>query len=93
MVLAASGYPEAPEAGSAIHGAEADFGPEVVVFNAGAARGPDGGLVAAGGRVLNVCARGQTLQQACDRTYAAVDAIDWPGGFHRRDIGWRALVR
>jgi phosphoribosylamine--glycine ligase len=43
--------------------------------------------------VLNVCARGPTLRTACDRAYAAVDRIDWPEGFHRRDIGWRALAR
>ncbi|MET0294845.1 MAG: phosphoribosylglycinamide synthetase C domain-containing protein, partial [Phenylobacterium sp.] len=43
--------------------------------------------------VLNVCARAPTLQAALDKAYAAVDAIDWPGGFHRRDIGWRALQR
>ena len=91
VVLAAEGYPEAPQAGTPIKGADADFGPDVAVFHAGTARGPDGALVAAGGRVLNVCARGATLKEARERAYAAVDAIDWPGGFHRRDIGWRAL--
>jgi phosphoribosylamine---glycine ligase len=51
-----------------------------------------GGQVQAhGGRVLNVTARGDTLQQACDCAYAMVDALDWPDGFCRRDIGWRAL--
>ncbi len=91
VVLAAEGYPEAPKAGSVIEGAEADFGAEVTVFHAGTARGADGSLTAAGGRVLNVCARGSDLRVARDRAYAAVDAIKWPGGFHRRDIGWRAL--
>jgi phosphoribosylamine--glycine ligase len=43
--------------------------------------------------VLNVCARGATLQIARDRAYAAIAKIDWPGGFHRTDIGWRALER
>jgi phosphoribosylamine--glycine ligase len=47
--------------------------------------------VATGGRVLNVTARGDTLAEARDRAYAMVDAIDWPDGFCRRDIGWRAL--
>jgi phosphoribosylamine--glycine ligase len=47
--------------------------------------------VASGGRVLNVTARGATLSEARDRAYAMVDRIDWPGGFCRRDIGWRAL--
>jgi phosphoribosylamine--glycine ligase len=93
VVLAARGYPGAPEAGSEIRGAEQDFGPDVVVFHAGAARDAEGRLRAAGGRVLNVCARGATLQEARDRAYAAVDRIDWPEGFHRRDIGWRALGR
>lgn len=91
VVLAANGYPDAPEAGTTIKGVEADFGEGVQVFHAGTARGEDGTLVAAGGRVLNVCARGKTLEQARERAYAAVDAIDWPGGFCRRDIGWRAL--
>jgi phosphoribosylamine--glycine ligase len=90
VVLAAKGYPEAPEAGSIIRGADQDFGDGVQVFHAGTVL--DGGaLKSAGGRVLNVCARGATLGQARERAYAAVDKIDWPGGFHRRDIGWRAL--
>jgi phosphoribosylamine---glycine ligase len=91
VVMAADGYPESPLKGSIIKGAEADFGPDVVVFQAGTARDPDGTLRANGGRVLNVCALGETLQEARDRAYAVVDRIDWPGGFHRRDIGWRAL--
>ncbi len=91
VVLAARGYPDAPEAGGAIEGADADFGPDVVVFHAGAARDGDG-VRATGGRVLNVCARAPTLAEARDRAYAAVDAIRFPGGFHRRDIGWRALA-
>lgn len=91
VVLAAEGYPDGPRTGSVIRGAEADFGPEVVVFHAGTRRGPDGELLAAGGRVLNVCALGRDVGEARERAYAAVDRIDWPGGFHRRDIGWRAL--
>jgi phosphoribosylamine--glycine ligase len=92
VVLAAKGYPESPVGGTPIRGADADFGQGVVVFHAGTAHGHDGGLIAAGGRVLNVCALGDTLEQARERAYAAVDAIDWPGGFCRRDIGWRALA-
>ncbi|HVK41589.1 MAG TPA: phosphoribosylglycinamide synthetase C domain-containing protein, partial [Phenylobacterium sp.] len=84
-------YPESPVTGSIIRGAEQDFGEDVVVFHAGTSRDPDGVLRAAGGRVLNVCARGATLQEARDKAYAAVARIDWPGGFHRTDIGWRAL--
>jgi phosphoribosylamine--glycine ligase len=93
VVLAAEGYPDAPKAGGEIRGAEQDFGPDVVVFHAGTKRDPDGVLRSAGGRVLNVCARGATLQAARDRAYAAVDAIEFPAGFHRRDIGWRAFGR
>jgi phosphoribosylamine--glycine ligase len=51
----------------------------------------DGMLVAAGGRVLNVTARGKTIREAQARAYRAVDCIDWPGGFCRRDIGFRAV--
>ena len=51
----------------------------------------DGRVVASGGRVLNATARGASLAEARDRAYAMVDAIDWPEGFCRRDIGWRAL--
>jgi phosphoribosylamine--glycine ligase len=91
VVLAANGYPDSPLTGSTIYGAEKDFGPDVVVFHAGTKRAHDGVLTAAGGRVLNVCARGATLQAARELAYGAVDRIDWPGGFHRRDIGWRAL--
>jgi phosphoribosylamine--glycine ligase len=90
VVLAANGYPDSPKAGSLIQGAEQDFGEGVEVFHAGTVRDAEG-LKAAGGRVLNVCARGATLSEARERAYAAVDAIDWPEGFHRRDIGWRAL--
>lgn len=93
VVLAAKGYPDAPQTGTEIRGAEQDFGPDVVVFHAGTSRDADGTLRAAGGRVLNVCARGASFQQARERAYAAVAKIDWPGGFHRTDIGWRALGR
>ncbi len=91
VVLAAKGYPDSPLPGSVIRGAEQDFGPDVTIFHAGTARATDGALTAAGGRVLNVCARGRDLAQARERAYAAVARIDWPGGFHRTDIGWRAL--
>jgi phosphoribosylamine---glycine ligase len=92
VVLAARGYPEAPEKGSVIRGAEQDFGEDVTVFHAGTARRGDGALIANGGRVLNVCARGETLAVARARAYAAIARIDWPEGFHRTDIGWRALT-
>ena len=93
VVMAAKGYPDSPLEGSIIRGAEQDFGPHVQVFHAGTRRRPDGQLVAAGGRVLNVCAEGDDIVQARERAYAAVRKIDWPGGFCRSDIGWRALER
>jgi phosphoribosylamine--glycine ligase len=93
VVMAARGYPEAPQSGSVIAGAEADFGPHVTVFHAGTRRREDGALVAAGGRVLNVCALGVDVAEARERAYAAIARIDWPEGFHRTDIGWRALNR
>ena len=91
VVVAAEGYPATPKAGGAIRGAEADLGPDVVVFQAGTRRDAEGVLRAAGGRVLNVCARAASLKAARDRAYEAVAAIDYPDGFCRRDIGWRAL--
>ena len=93
VVLAAQGYPESPLEGSIIRGADQNFGPNVQVFHAGTRRDEEGLLVASGGRVLNVCARGRDIAEARERAYAAVKKIDWPGGFHRTDIGWRALER
>lgn len=91
VVYAAKGYPDSPLTGSIIRGADQDFGDDVTVFHAGTVRGDDGALKAAGGRVLNICARGATIQEARDKAYAAINQIDWPGGFYRTDIGWRAL--
>ena len=93
VVMAAQGYPDSPVEGSIIRGAEQDFGPNVQVFHAGTRRQEDGQLVAAGGRVLNICARGADIAEARERAYAAIRKIDWPGGFNRTDIGWRALER
>jgi phosphoribosylamine--glycine ligase len=91
VVMAAKGYPGAYVTGSPIRGIDrAEGSPGVKVFHAGTAR-CDGILVANGGRVLTVTARGATIAEAKARAYAAVDAIDWPEGFCRRDIGWRAL--
>ncbi|NVO54839.1 phosphoribosylamine--glycine ligase [Rhodobacteraceae bacterium B1Z28] len=91
VVMAAKGYPGLYEKGSVINGL--DDLPEDssnMVFHAGT-KAVDGQVQAAGGRVLNVTARGDTLQKARDRAYAMVDDVDWPEGFFRRDIGWRAL--
>jgi phosphoribosylamine--glycine ligase len=91
VVLAAKGYPDSPLEGSVIRGADQDFGAHVQVFHAGTKKRDDGTLVAAGGRVLNVCAHGVDIAEARARAYEAIARIDWPGGFHRTDIGWRAL--
>ena len=90
VVMAANGYPATPEVGGAIGGIEAAEATGVVVFQAGT-READGTLVAAGGRVLAVTATGDTVAEAQRRAYAGVDAIDFPSGFCRRDIGWRAI--
>ena len=60
------------------------------VFHAGT-KADGAAVLASGGRVLNVTARGASLQGARDRAYAMVEGVDWPGGFYRKDIGWRAL--
>jgi len=93
VVMAARGYPGAYEKGSLIKGVEAaEALAGVVVFHAGA-KEEDGALLADGGRVLNVTATGASIREAVARAYEGVDAIDWPDGFYRRDIGWRALER
>ena len=89
--MAARGYPGAYDKGTTIHGLDSQ--PETahqMVFHAGTAE-KDGQVVATGGRVLNVTARGDTLAQARARAYDMVANIDWPEGFCRNDIGWRAL--
>jgi len=92
VVMAASGYPGTPQKGSVIAGLEQAAGEGTEIFHAGTAE-KDGQLVAAGGRVLNVTALGKTVTQARDQAYEAVDRINWPQGFCRRDIGWRAVAR
>lgn len=92
VVLAAKGYPVNPEKGSEIRGLNGQDDDKLMVFHAGTLR-RDGKLIANGGRVLNVTALGRTVGEARDRAYAEVDRIDWPAGFCRRDIGWRALAR
>jgi phosphoribosylamine--glycine ligase len=93
VVMAANGYPGDYAKGSEIRGLDAARGMEgVEVFHAGTVQdGPR--LLANGGRVLNVSARGRTIAEAQRRAYEAVGRIDWPGGFCRSDIGWRALRR
>jgi phosphoribosylamine--glycine ligase len=92
VVMAANGYPGKPEKGSVIRGIDVASGDGVEIFHAGTAINA-GELVANGGRVLNVTAMGATVGEAQQKAYDAVDRIDWPQGFCRRDIGWRAVAR
>jgi phosphoribosylamine--glycine ligase len=92
VVMAARGYPGTVKKGEPIGGLEkAAAVPGVRVFHAGTARGADGSVVASGGRVLGIGATAPDLLAAREAAYAAVDALDWPGGFCRRDIAHRAL--
>ncbi|MGH6746062.1 phosphoribosylamine--glycine ligase [Novosphingobium sp. PhB55] len=92
VVMAANGYPGTPEKGGAIGGIAAAEADGAKVFHAGTDV-KDGVLVSSGGRVLNVTARGASVTEAQGRAYAAVDALDFPTGFCRRDIGWREVAR
>ncbi|MCX7349049.1 MAG: phosphoribosylamine--glycine ligase [Alphaproteobacteria bacterium] len=93
VVMCAKGYPGDVMKGSEIRGLEGASAMEgVEIFHAGTTT-KDGRIIANGGRVLNITARGATVREARDRAYAAVDRIDWPEGFCRRDIAWRALAR
>ncbi|MFB0952101.1 MAG: phosphoribosylamine--glycine ligase, partial [Rhodospirillales bacterium] len=94
VVLAAEGYPGRYAKGTPINGVEdADAIEDVMVFHAGTALDDDGQLISNGGRVLGVTALGDTVEDAQRLAYKAVDTIDWPKGFCRRDIGWRAIGR
>ncbi len=90
VVLAAQGYPGDYEKNTPIRLPELTESSSRMIFHAGTAR-QDGQLVATGGRVLNATGRGATLAEARDAAYALAEAVDWPAGFYRRDIGWRAL--
>jgi phosphoribosylamine--glycine ligase len=92
VVMAAKGYPGTAETGGDLGGLEAAEKDGAKVFQAGTALS-GGRLVAAGGRVLGVAARGATISEARDAAYAAVDAIRFPTGFCRSDIGWREIER
>jgi phosphoribosylamine--glycine ligase len=93
VVMAARGYPGAVEKGSRIRGIDrAEELNDVIVFHAGTKQDGDR-VVANGGRVLNVTALGATITEAQRKAYEAVDRIDWPESFCRRDIGWRAVER
>jgi len=93
VVMAALGYPGDYDKGSEIGNlAEAGQETQVEIFHAGT-RAQDGKILANGGRVLNVTALGSTVAQAQARAYDAIDKINWPQGFCRQDIGWRAIER
>jgi phosphoribosylamine--glycine ligase len=92
VVMAAKGYPGEYKTGTLIEGLDAAAQVEgVEIFHAGTRRDGDH-ILANGGRVLNVCARGNSVAQAQQRAYAAIDKINWIDGFCRRDIGWRAVA-
>ena len=93
VVMAANGYPASPEKGTEIKGLDkASEVDGVEIFHAGTKLEGDR-LLADGGRVLNVTARGRTVQEARDRAYQAIRRVDWAGGFCRSDIGWREIAR
>ncbi|MCC2097270.1 MAG: phosphoribosylamine--glycine ligase [Hyphomicrobiales bacterium] len=93
VVYAAEGYPEAPLRGTEIKGLNTlASDPHVIVFHAGTKLDGER-LLANGGRVLTVTGLGDTIMAAKDAAYGAVARIDWPGGFYRRDIGWRAITK
>jgi phosphoribosylamine--glycine ligase len=93
VVMAAKGYPGAYRKGSEIRGLDAAAKVEgVQIFHAGT-KSVEGRVLANGGRVLNVAAMAPTVEEARSRAYRAVDLIDWPDGFCRRDIAWRAIAR
>jgi phosphoribosylamine--glycine ligase len=89
--MAAKGYPGDYQKGTRIEGLEEAAKVDTVeIFHAGTVA-KDGAILANGGRVLNVCALGATVTEAQGRAYQAVDRINWPEGFCRRDIGWQAV--
>src|SRR5690606_10444476 len=92
VVMAAEGYPGTPRTGDAINSLDVPDVEDTKVFHAGT-RLEGAHAVTAGGRVLCVCALGDTVADAQARAYAAVAGISWPGEFHRHDIGWRAIAR
>jgi phosphoribosylamine---glycine ligase len=92
VVMAAKGYPGDYVKGTEIMGLAQNFGEDVEIFHAGTAL-KDGKLLATGGRVLNITALGKTARDAQVKAYEAIGKIDWPRGFCRKDIGWRAIKR
>ncbi len=94
VVMAAKGYPGSYEKNTKISNLEKAATDEAVtIFHAGTAKSDAGDILATGGRVLNITGRGTTVLEAQTKAYEAIDKIDWPDGFCRRDIGWRAIER
>jgi phosphoribosylamine--glycine ligase len=91
-VLAARGYPDHPETGTAIRIPD-DLGPDILLFHAGTARDAGGTLHVAGGRVLNVTALAPTVALAAQRSRAACKRVAFDGKVYRRDIAWREIQR
>lgn len=93
VVMAAEGYPDAPKKGGSIAGVEKADASGAKVFHAGTAMTENGSLISSGGRVMSVTAKGDNVTAAQTAAYKAVDMVDFPLGFHRRDIGWREVAR
>ena len=93
VVMAAGQYPDTPRSGDVIHGLDTPYPAGTQVFHAGSRLDTDGNVVTSGGRVLCVCALGDSIIDAQRNAYAAVATIGWEGEFHRHDIGWRAIAR
>jgi phosphoribosylamine-glycine ligase len=95
VVLASKGYPGNYKKNTILKNLEEaeSFGKQVKVFHAGTALDAQQNMVAVGGRVLGVTAMGKDIAEAQAKAYQVVDCIDWPEGFCRRDIGWRAVAR
>ncbi|PUZ63247.1 hypothetical protein GQ55_3G053000 [Panicum hallii var. hallii] len=93
VVMASEGYPGVYKEGTVIKNLDEaeQVSPAVKIFHAGTAFDTDGNFVAAGGRVLGVTAKGKDIEEARAKAYDALDVVDWPEGFYRHDIGWRAL--
>ncbi|XP_066359616.1 phosphoribosylamine--glycine ligase-like [Miscanthus floridulus] len=93
VVMASEGYPGPYKKGTVIKNIDEaeQVSPAVKIFHAGTAFDTDGNFVAAGGRVLGVTAKGKDIEEARAKAYDALDVVDWPEGFYRHDIGWRAL--
>ncbi len=92
VVMAARGYPGGYDKGTEIKGLDGLAGEDLEIFHAGT-RADGGRILANGGRVLNVTAFGKTVREAQQKAYDAISKIDWPEGFCRTDIGWRAIAR